>query len=216
MLAKSIHVETIFHNVFTSVPKHYERDLIDTPKMCSYVYLFFPDSLPFINEILYFNPEAIVTGSLLNVWNSLKRSTAPPSMIGAVKNADKGSIFVIPENGSIVLDEYNSGMIVMNLTLMRELQWTKNTLNQLKRFRRDLKNEEQLFNVVVQGYRHKLKTLPCQYNMQTKHCLDKLECMQKGNRSEDIHVIRKGEDFPLVRKHLRKLFDVIKAVRSKE
>lgn len=82
----------------------------------------------------------------------------------------------------------NSGVMLMNLTKMREFKWVDQLQPILSKFKLKLTwGDQDIINIIFHYYPEKLYIYPCRYNYRTDHCMYKSDC--KDAETHGVSVI---------------------------
>jgi UDP-xylose:glucoside alpha-1,3-xylosyltransferase len=178
--------------------------------VCSAQKIFFPSLLSDFNALLYLNPESIFlsppheTFKLLRHFKKIQMAALAVEEIGSVYNEKKGHRYY-------GLNGINSGVMLMDLQKMREVNWEKE-LQQLYVANRNVPyGDQDLINIYFSTRPDALYELPCDYNFRTEHCVESTAC----TAPEGIKIFQANRDVFFGNKDIifRNLHGVIEKVK---
>ncbi|XP_033240141.1 glucoside xylosyltransferase 1 isoform X3 [Drosophila pseudoobscura] len=85
----------------------------------------------------------------------------------------------------------NSGVMLMNLTRMREFHWEKHILSIHEEYKlRIIWGDQDIINIFFYYYPDKLFVMPCEYNYRPDHCMYMSTCNMTHSGVKLMHGIR--------------------------
>ncbi|CAH0390577.1 unnamed protein product [Bemisia tabaci] len=163
-----------------SFPSTHEKEWRHMFKLCASQRLFFPDLLPHIDSLLYVDTDTLFLTPLTNIWKhfSLMNSTQLAALApeGEDENVGWYNRFAQhPYPGRLGL---NSGVMLMNLTRMRTMGWTKYLAPIYEEFKHKLTwGDQDIINIIFSYHPECLYMYPCSYNFRSDHCIYTSICL---------------------------------------
>ncbi|CAG7822334.1 unnamed protein product [Allacma fusca] len=146
--------------------------------ICSTQRLFFPLLLPDVENIIYLDADTLFFSNVLDLWkyfgrmNKTQFAAMGPDGMPPAKGTYSGASF--PFYGPRGL---NSGVLLMNLTRMREVDFVNEMPMLFRGYGRELNHGEQdLLNIYFHFHPQFFYLLPCNYNYGHQLC----ECDKNG------------------------------------
>lgn len=143
-------------------------------KPCATQRLFLPSMLPDVDAVIYVDADVLFLSPIEELW---KHFTAMNSSHLAA---------LAPETEDYATNWYrrfakhpfyqplgvNSGVMLMNLTRMREFGWEKRLGPLLQKYGRDISwGDQDLLNILFSAHPERLLLFSCQWNYRTDHCM---------------------------------------------
>ncbi|OQV19075.1 putative Glucoside xylosyltransferase 1 [Hypsibius exemplaris] len=164
---------------------------------CASIRLFLPDLLPQTDSVIYVDSDTLFTEAAENLW--LLFSNMKSSQIIAVSpdfETDTDSWYR-PDNPQVqtayVLPRgVNTGVMLMNLTRMRDAKWGAEIRDLEKTYKSQLfRLEQDLINLYFSCHPDRLMLLPCRWNFRPSHCQDN-RCTCADAEVQGIALLRGG------------------------
>ncbi|XP_071851569.1 glucoside xylosyltransferase 1-like [Apostichopus japonicus] len=159
-------------------------------KLCATQRLFLPDLLPKVDSLLYIDTDILFIRPLERIWqffpkfNSTQLAGLAPEH--EVPNIGWYNRFARhPYYGKTGL---NSGVMLMNLTRMRDFRWTNRIIPFYRQYRYKITwGDQDLINVIFYFHPDKVFEYPCEWNYRPDHCMYGNNC--RRIETEGIGVI---------------------------
>ncbi|CAL8097731.1 unnamed protein product [Orchesella dallaii] len=220
-LKGNVEVELHFHSVRDAIPEMYHNVMVFTKGWrCSFVRLFMASNLPNEDAIIYFDTDNIVTGNIRNIWNLISDMNER-QLIGVApasepwdKNFDHIFKFHFADIPHVPPKGLNSGVLVMNLTKMRNYGWRKKMFEIYDNYSKsvDLHADQRILNIHLHFERDLLKQIPCNYNYEHIHCDSEQICIHAEGHQNGVEILH-GAGGQYVSKD-SSLFEVFRAYRD--
>ncbi|XP_025416077.1 glucoside xylosyltransferase 1 [Sipha flava] len=146
---------------------------------CASERLFLPSVLNHLDSILYVDTDTLFLSNVDDVWKhfSLMNSSQLAAMVPEHEDMNVGwynRFAKHPYYGKLGL---NSGVMLMNLTRMREFDWISQLAPVLEKYRLDLTwGDQDIINVIFHYHPDKVYVYPCRYNYRSDHCMYMSNC----------------------------------------
>lgn len=143
-------------------------------KPCATQRLFLPSMLPDVDAVIYVDADVLFLSPIEELWKHF--ATMNSSHLAALA----------PESEDYATNWYrrfarhpfyqplgvNSGVMLMNLTRMREFGWEKRLGPLLQKYSRDISwGDQDLLNILFSAHPERLLLFPCRWNYRTDHCM---------------------------------------------
>nr|XP_037276778.1 glucoside xylosyltransferase 2-like [Rhipicephalus microplus] len=143
-------------------------------KPCATQRLFLPSMLPDVDAVIYVDADVLFLSPIEELWKYF--ATMNSSHLAALA----------PESEDYATNWYrrfarhpfyqplgvNSGVMLMNLTRMREFGWEKRLGPLLQKYSRDISwGDQDLLNILFSAHPERLLLFPCRWNYRTDHCM---------------------------------------------
>jgi len=175
-----VNVRLNFYSILNvRIPRQFVKQMIFHPRFrCAYVRFYFPSALPKVDSLIYMDGDAIITGNVMQVFDQFSKMNSR-QMIGAVNDMEPendrfpdktewvvGGIPHLTRNG------FNSGILWMNLTRMREFGWEERFTRVYQDYSRNIADtlDQQILNILVYFNPELLFVVPCQFNFGPASC----------------------------------------------
>nr|XP_054757673.1 glucoside xylosyltransferase 1-like [Lytechinus pictus] len=148
-------------------------------KMCATQRLFLPDLLPHVDSLLYVDTDILFIRPIEEIYSFFKQfnSTQMAAMTPEheVKNIGWYNRFARhPYYGETGM---NSGVMLMNLTRMRQFGWTKKIVPIYHEYKLKITwGDQDLINIVFHDYPQGLFPYTCEWNYRPDHCMYSNNC----------------------------------------
>jgi len=162
---------------------------------CATLRLFFPDMMPDVDSIIYLDTDILVVSDLHNLWKEFDRFTSK-QMLGMAQEREDwdGKVYSYYNNATRIKFPFippygiNSGVILMNLTRMRDFSFFEKIHLIFKEFHSKIKLYDQdLLNILGYFNPDIVYRLNCSFNFHSHHCVPDLNC--HSIRSEGPNLI---------------------------
>ncbi|KRF98821.1 uncharacterized protein Dwil_GK27957 [Drosophila willistoni] len=186
-------------------PKQNEVKWKNLFQPCAAQRLFLPSLLTNVDSLLYVDTDVLFLSPISNVWTFFKKfnetqmAAMTPEHESGSENIGWYNRFALhPFYGKLGI---NSGVMLMNLTRMREFNWENQILPIYKEYKSRIPwGDQDIINILFHYHPDKLYVMPCEYNYRTGHCMYTRVCntshlgikLMHGNR----HIFH-NDNFPL-------------------
>ncbi|KAH6941286.1 hypothetical protein HPB50_015746 [Hyalomma asiaticum] len=148
-------------------------------KACASQRLFLPSMLPAVDALIYVDSDVMLLSPIEKLWQQF----------AAMNNSHL--VALVPETESNYTNWYlysakhpfykplgvNSGVMLMNLTRMREFRWEERVLPLQEIYGDKIAwGDQDLINILFSLHPDRLLVLPCRWNYRTDHCMDGTYC----------------------------------------
>uniref|UniRef100_A0AAG5DQY3 UDP-D-xylose:beta-D-glucoside alpha-1,3-D-xylosyltransferase n=1 Tax=Anopheles atroparvus TaxID=41427 RepID=A0AAG5DQY3_ANOAO len=161
-------------------------------KPCAAQRLFLPSLLTHLDAVLYVDSDTVFLSPVQEIWSMLHSFNASQFAGMAPEHEDKNAGWYNrfarhPYYGELGV---NSGVMLMNLTRMREFRWEEHILPIFREYRLQLVwGDQDILNVLFHYHPDRLFVFPCDWNYRADHCMYMSVCeapdgvkMIHGNR----------------------------------
>lgn len=148
-------------------------------KPCAAQRLFLPSLLKNIDALLYVDTDIVFLSPVSDVWKYFKEFNSTQIAAMAPEHEDKNVGWYNrfarhPYYGPLGV---NSGVMLMNLTRMRQFNWEQNILPIHTEYRlRITWGDQDIINILFYYHPEKLFVFPCLYNYRPDHCMYMTVC----------------------------------------
>lgn len=158
-------------------------------KPCAAQRLFLLDVLHSVDSVLYLDTDVLMLRPVQNLWDHFNHFD------------DKQLASMAPEGEEKALSWYprfarhpfygkngmNSGVMLMNLTRMREFDWTKKILEAYHKYKLSITwGDQDLLNIVFHDHPELLYTYTCDWNYRPDHCMYGNNCGPASNKGISV------------------------------
>ncbi|XP_001943688.2 glucoside xylosyltransferase 1 [Acyrthosiphon pisum] len=160
-------------------PKEHSDEWRKLFQPCASERLFLPTVLNHLDSILYVDTDTLFLSSVEDVWKhfSQMNSSQLAAMVPEHEDMNVGwynRFANHPYYGKLGL---NSGVMLMNLTRMREFDWISRLAPVLEKYRLYLTwGDQDIINVIFHDHPDKVYVYPCRYNYRSDHCMYMSNC----------------------------------------
>lgn len=157
-----------------SFPAKNNREWKTLFKPCAAQRLFLPDLLTDIDSVLYVDTDTIFLAPLSITWNLFKQFNATQVSALSPEHEDPNvgwynRFAKHPYYGNLGV---NSGVMLMNLTRMRQFQWSKYVLPIYNKYKHKISwGDQDIINIIFHYQPEKLYVFPCLFNYRPDHCM---------------------------------------------
>ncbi|KAJ8050720.1 Glucoside xylosyltransferase 2 [Holothuria leucospilota] len=168
-----------------------QREWKGISKPCSTQRIFIPELLPMVDTVLYVETDTLFINPVEDIWQYLTRfnSTQFAGLSPAHENPADGWYnrnARQPYYGKLGLD---SGVMLLNLTKMREFKWSKRLVPIYKQYKDKIERGDQdLINVALYFHSDTVFEIPCEWNYRFDHCDRGNTCLRM--ETEGIALLR--------------------------
>ncbi|KAI9562630.1 hypothetical protein GHT06_010084 [Daphnia sinensis] len=142
-------------------------------KPCASVRLFLPNLLKEVDSVLYLDADTVFLDSPLRIWQHLSKMNDTQLVAAGPEKYDYTNGWYAkfarhPYYGKFGV---NSGVMLMNLTKMRQFGWEKYVVSVFEQYKtRIVYADQDLINSIFHFHPEKLYVYPCNYNYIPTHC----------------------------------------------
>ncbi|KAE8747209.1 hypothetical protein FOCC_FOCC006076 [Frankliniella occidentalis] len=143
-------------------------------KPCASQRLFLPGILSKTDSILYVDTDTLFLSPLKNIWNHFSAMNTSQMAALAFEHEDPNTGWYNRFAHHPFYGPYgvNSGVMLMNLTRMREFHWEDYVIPVYKEFKLKITwGDQDIINIIFHYYPHKLYIYPCRFNYRSDHCM---------------------------------------------
>ncbi|XP_065163039.1 glucoside xylosyltransferase 2-like [Atheta coriaria] len=143
-------------------------------KPCASQRLFLPNVLSEIDSILYVDTDTLFLTPVEDVWDHFNQMNSSQMAALAPEHEDPNVAWYNrfarhPYYGPLGV---NSGVMLMNLTRMRQFQWVDYVIPIYKRYKLKITwGDQDIINIIFHFHPDKLFIYPCRYNFRPDHCM---------------------------------------------
>ncbi|XP_013103261.1 glucoside xylosyltransferase 1 isoform X2 [Stomoxys calcitrans] len=159
-------------------------------KPCAAQRLFLPSLLQSFESLLYVDTDIIFLSPVSEVWNFLAKFNESQFAALTPEHEDPNIGWYNrfarhPYYGSLGV---NSGVMLMNLTRMRQFKWEEHVLPIHREYKlRITWGDQDIINILFYYHPEKLYILPCEFNYRPDHCMYMNVCNTSTNGIKIIH-----------------------------
>lgn len=143
-------------------------------KPCASQRLFLPSMLPEEDAVIYVDADVLFLRPIEELWR----------LFGTMNGSQLAAL--APESEDYATNWYrrfarhpfyqplgvNSGVMLMNLTRMREFDWERQLSPLLRNYSRDITwGDQDLLNILFSAHPERLLLFPCRWNYRPDHCM---------------------------------------------
>uniref|UniRef100_A0A1B6CX52 UDP-D-xylose:beta-D-glucoside alpha-1,3-D-xylosyltransferase n=2 Tax=Clastoptera arizonana TaxID=38151 RepID=A0A1B6CX52_9HEMI len=154
-------------------------------KPCASQRLFLPNVLPHIDSVLYVDTDTLFLAPLDDIWSYFKAMNSSQMAALAPEHEDPNTGWYNrfarhPFYGKLGV---NSGVMLMNLTRMRQFKWEKYLSPIYKEFKLKITwGDQDIINIIFHYHPEKLLQYSCRYNYRPDHCMYMSVCHDAVDR----------------------------------
>ncbi|XP_052867386.1 glucoside xylosyltransferase 2 [Anopheles cruzii] len=143
-------------------------------KPCAAQRLFLPSLLSHLDAVLYVDSDTVFLSPVQEIWGLFQSFNASQFAGMAPEHEDKNAGWYNrfarhPYYGELGV---NSGVMLMNLTRMREFAWEDHILPIYREYRLQLVwGDQDILNVLFHYNPDRLYVFPCEWNYRADHCM---------------------------------------------
>ncbi|BES89854.1 Glycosyl transferase family 8 [Nesidiocoris tenuis] len=159
-------------------------------KPCASQRLFLPSVLTNTDAILYVDTDVLFLSPPENVWKYFNQMNSTQLAALAPEHEDPNTGWYNrfarhPFYGELGL---NSGVMLMNLTRMREFKWEKYLVPIFKEYKLKMTwGDQDIINIIFHFHPERLLVYDCSYNYRSDHCMYRSVC--KPAESHGVNVL---------------------------
>lgn len=171
--------QVLRHHSFTfeilnlQFPKSMENEWKTLFRKCACQRLFIPDILQDVDAILYVDVDTLFLGPVYDVWKhfDLMNSTQMVALVNETDELRTGWYSRFARHPFYGATGLNSGVMLMNLTRMRQFGWGSYLSPIYKEYKTKIVfGDQDIINIIFYYHPENLYVLPCRCNFRTDHC----------------------------------------------
>ncbi|XP_068155871.1 glucoside xylosyltransferase 2 [Drosophila tropicalis] len=143
-------------------------------KPCAAQRLFLPSLLTNVDSLLYVDTDVLFLSPISDLWTFFKKfnETQMAALTPEHESENIGWYNRFARHPFYGKLGVNSGVMLMNLTRMREFNWEKQILPIHKEYKlRITWGDQDIINILFYYHPDKLYVMPCEYNYRPDHCM---------------------------------------------
>ncbi|KAL8562611.1 hypothetical protein ACOMHN_045875 [Nucella lapillus] len=148
---------------------------------CSNHRLFLPSFLPDVDAVIYLDSDILLLTSVNPAWGLFGQFSADHMLAMAPDSEKKVDSWYkqVARTPYVPPTGVNSGVILMNLTRMRQSRWTKRIVEYSQIYRKVCCYPTRILSISISTFfqflasREKLYHLDCSWNYRNDHCVDR-------------------------------------------
>lgn len=150
-------------------------------KPCASQRLFLPYVLPEVDALIYVDTDILFMRPIDDLWDFFKEFNSSQLSALAPEHEDAAAgwynrFAMHPYYGPLGM---NSGVMLMNLTMLREFKWLDYILKFYKEYKLKITwGDQDLINIVFHYHPDKLYVYSCEWNYRPDHCMYMSVCRQ--------------------------------------
>lgn len=159
-------------------------------KPCASQRLFLPEILKQMDSILYVDTDTLFLSPLKLIWKHFSAMNSSQMAALAFEHEDPNTGWYNRFAHHPFYGPYgvNSGVMLMNLTRMREFHWEDYVIPVYKEFKLKITwGDQDIINIIFHYYPHKLYIYSCRFNYRSDHCMYMSVC--KSAEEEGVAVL---------------------------
>ncbi|XP_050435898.1 glucoside xylosyltransferase 1 [Adelges cooleyi] len=170
-------------------PKEHSEEWRKLFQPCASERLFLPSVLSHLDSILYVDTDTLFLNNVADVWRhfTLMNSSQLAALVPEHEDMNVGwynRFAKHPYYGKLGL---NSGVMLMNLTRMREFDWIGKLAPILEKYRQQLTwGDQDIINIIFHDHPDKVYVYPCRYNYRSDHCMYMSNCKSAEENGIDV------------------------------
>ncbi|XP_065220081.1 glucoside xylosyltransferase 1 isoform X2 [Planococcus citri] len=146
---------------------------------CATQRLFLPDIIKDLDSVLYVDTDVLFLNELSDIWGHFEamNSSQMSALVPEHEDANIGWYNRFARHPYYGKLGVNSGVMLMNLTRMRQFNWVDKLEPILSEFKSKLTwGDQDIINIIFHYHPDKLYVYACRYNYRTDHCMYKNDC----------------------------------------
>ncbi|XP_002136434.3 glucoside xylosyltransferase 2 isoform X1 [Drosophila pseudoobscura] len=162
-------------------------------KPCAAQRLFLPSLLTNVDSLLYVDTDTLFLSPISEIWAFFKKfnDSQMAALTPEHENENIGWYNRFARHPFYGRLGVNSGVMLMNLTRMREFHWEKHILSIHEEYKlRIIWGDQDIINIFFYYYPDKLFVMPCEYNYRPDHCMYMSTCNMTHSGVKLMHGIR--------------------------
>uniref|UniRef100_A0A0A9XB39 UDP-D-xylose:beta-D-glucoside alpha-1,3-D-xylosyltransferase n=1 Tax=Lygus hesperus TaxID=30085 RepID=A0A0A9XB39_LYGHE len=170
-------------------PKHGGEEWRKLFKPCASQRLFLPSLLTNIDSVLYVDTDVLFLSPPESVWKYFDSMNSTQLAALAPEHEDPNTGWYNrfarhPFYGKLGL---NSGVMLMNLTRMRQFQWEKYLVPIYKEYKLKMTwGDQDIINIIFNFHPERLYVYDCSYNYRSDHCMYRSVCSQAERHGVNV------------------------------
>lgn len=164
-------------------------------KQCSSQRLFLPKILHDIDAVLYIDSDVLMLSSISEIWSFFDAMNSTQIAGLAYESEDFSSNWYYRFAQHPYYPPYglNSGVMLMNLTKMRQFDWIKRTEEIYRNFRNKIVwGDQDIINIIFSENQDRIHLFGCNWNYRPDHCVYGLTCRRAV--TEGIKILHGNRD----------------------
>ncbi|RXG60155.1 Glucoside xylosyltransferase 2 [Armadillidium vulgare] len=143
-------------------------------RKCASIRLFLPSLLKYVDSVIYVDTDVLFLAPLDELWSHFKHMNASQMVALAPEHEDPATGWYNrfakhPYYGKLGV---NSGVMLMNLTRLRNFGWVDYMAPIEKEFHSKISwGDQDIINIVFHYHPDKLYLMGCEYNYRPDHCM---------------------------------------------
>ncbi|XP_014667435.1 PREDICTED: glucoside xylosyltransferase 1-like isoform X2 [Priapulus caudatus] len=147
-----------------------------------------------VDAILYVDTDTLFLRPIDDLWNffNLMNSSQMAALTQEQEDAGIGWYNRFARHPYYGKLGVNSGVMLMNLTQMRQFGWTRKITQYYFKYRHNITwGDQDLINILFSFYPEKLYVYPCEWNFRSDHCVYRMVCQSAQDRGASVvHGVR--------------------------
>ncbi|CAG2162718.1 unnamed protein product [Oppiella nova] len=159
-------------------------------KLCAAQRLFLPDILKDIDSVLYVDTDVLFLTPVDQIWSVFDRMNGSQMAAMSPESEDFASswYYRFAKHPYVERLGINSGVMLMNLTRMRDFHWTDYLEPYLSQYRLSIVwGDQDIINIIFHYNTDKLYLFGCHWNYRPDHCIYTRVC--KEAEREGVHIL---------------------------
>ncbi|XP_053614083.1 glucoside xylosyltransferase 1-like isoform X2 [Plodia interpunctella] len=154
-------------------PEAHRKDWMNLFSKCAAQRLFLPDLLPEIDAMIYVDTDTLFLGPIDDLWSYFSKFNTSQLTAMAIEDENPNVSWYPrfakhPFYGKTGL---NSGVMLMNLTRMREFEWVSYVTPIMMKWKLNIPwGDQDIINIIFHYHSRAVYELPCRYNYRTDQC----------------------------------------------
>lgn len=148
-------------------------------KLCASQRLFIPDILRDLEVLLYVDTDVLFLRPLDDIWQFFAEFNSTQIAALAPEHEEPSASWYarFARHPYVPLYGVNSGVMLMNLTRMRNVNWTNHVTEYYQKHRFDITwGDQDLINIFFHYFPDMLYQYPCKWNYRPDHCMYMSNC----------------------------------------
>jgi UDP-xylose:glucoside alpha-1,3-xylosyltransferase len=169
------------HPVKFPGPEEDEMEWRKLFKPCASQRLFLPSLLKHIDSVLYVDNDVLFLTSPEEIWQFFDKMNSTQMAAAAPESEDYavGWYNRFAKHPFVAPLGINSGVMLMNLTRLRDFRWETFLQPVLRKYKLDIVwGDQDIINIIFHFNTDKLFTFPCQWNYRPDHCIYSQVCKE--------------------------------------
>ncbi|XP_030240789.1 glucoside xylosyltransferase 2 [Drosophila navojoa] len=171
-------------------PNQSEKEWKNLFKPCAAQRLFLPSLLKDVDSLLYVDTDILFLSPITDIWKYFGKfnETQIAALAPEHENENIGWYNRFARHPFYGPLGVNSGVMLMNLTRMRQFNWEQHVFPIYKEFKlRITWGDQDIINILFYYHPDKLYIIPCEYNYRPDHCMYMSICNSSHSGIKLIH-----------------------------